>query len=61
MEKEATTLHLEVAALCLKIRANRIKEEEAMVDCQEEEEVAGDRIHSQCRCSDCQCPLRMVV
>ena len=54
-------MHLEVAALCLKIRANRIKEEEAMVDCQEEEEVAGDRIHSQCRCSDCQCPLRMVV
>jgi hypothetical protein len=39
MEKKAMTLHLEVAALCLKIRADCIKEEEAMADCQEEEDV----------------------
>jgi hypothetical protein len=81
MEKEAMALHLEATALCLeavalylKIRANRIKEEEAMADllavCQEEEAaaavlqvkvVAGDRIHSQCHHSDCQRLLQMVV
>ncbi len=44
MEKEATALHLEAAALCLENRASHIQEEEAMVDllvdCQEEEVAA---------------------